>query len=98
MSRHVHLPPLLPYVGPKPLEKKEKARRKPSILAAMTGESADTKPAAAGEAPPASAPPPETHNPSPLSTSGGLLAVLLDAQEEAQPPDPPITGPTEDGI
>jgi hypothetical protein len=100
MSRHVHLPPLLPYVGPKPLEKKEKARRKPSILAAATGERADTQPAAAGEAPASapSAPPPETHNPSPLSTSGGLLAVLLDAQEEAQPPAPPITGSTDDGI
>jgi hypothetical protein len=95
MPRHVHLPPVLPYVGPQPLEKKEKARRKPGILAEATGESADAKPEAGAEAPAAAAPP-QTHNPRPLSGSGGLLGVLLDAQEAAQPAAPPTRRPAAD--
>jgi len=82
MSRHVHLPPIMPYEGPKPLEKKEKLRRKPGILSEKTEAAADAKPEQVNAPPP---PPPPVHNPSPLSGSGGLLSVLLDAQEEAQP-------------
>jgi len=84
MSRHVHLPPILPYEGPKPLEKKAKLRRKPGILTETSEETADTK-AEQVNATPLPTPPPATHNPSPLSGSGGVFSVLLGAQEEAQP-------------
>jgi hypothetical protein len=92
MSRHIHLPPLLPFVGPNPLEKKEKVRRKPGILTEKTEEDADAK---AEEVNPAAAPaaPRPTQNPSPLSGSGGVFSVLLGAQEEAQPVEPAQTGP-----
>lgn len=82
MSRHVHLPPIMPYEGPKPLEKKEKLRRKPGILTEKSEETADTKPEQVNAPPP---PPPPVHNSNPLSGSGSQLSVLLGAQEEAQP-------------
>lgn len=90
MSRHVHLPPLLPYVGPNPLEKKEKARRKAGILTEKSEETADTQSEQVTQTKPAT-PPPASHNPSPLSGSGGVFSVLLGAQEEAQPVE---TAPT----
>jgi hypothetical protein len=90
MSRHVHLPPLLPYIGPKPLEKKEKTRRKPGILTEKSDETADIQAEPVTPTKPPAAPPP-THNPSPLSGSGGVFSVLLGAQEEAQPVE---TAPT----
>jgi hypothetical protein len=94
MSRHVHLPPLLPYLGPKPLEKKEKARRKAAISAAKTDSTSETQAEAVDDPPPAATP--ISVNPSPLGTSGGVFSVLLDAQEAAQPADALIRRPTED--
>jgi len=97
MSRHVHLPPLLPLVGPKPLEKKEKARRKPGVLAEALGDGAAARPEMIDDAPPPAATP-ATHNPSPLGASGGLLSVLLEAQEEARPATAAASTPVEDGL
>jgi hypothetical protein len=94
MSRHVHLPPLLPYLGPKPLEKKEKTRRKAAISADKTDSTTEAKAEAVDDPPPAAAP--ISVNPSPLGTSGGVLSVLLDAQEAAQPADALTRRPTGD--
>jgi len=97
MSRHVHLPPIMPYIGPKPLEKKEKARRKPGILTEKSEETADEKPAQVA-APPPKTPAPPAHNQSPLKESSGLLSVLLGAQEEAQPADTVPKGEPKDFV
>lgn len=85
MSRHVHLPPLPPYIGLPPLEKKEKLRRKAPIKTETSGDSSESKAEIVGEPPPSA--PPASVNPSPLSGTGGLLSVLIDAQEAAQPAD-----------
>jgi hypothetical protein len=84
MSRHVHLPPLLPYVGPKPLEKKERTRRKASISTGKD-DGAAPQPAAAGATKPAAPAEHPVHNAGPIDGKSGAYGVLLTAQEEAQP-------------
>jgi hypothetical protein len=98
MPHHVHLPPLMPFLGPQPLEKKEKLRRKAAIRAEKLDETGEAKAdqVEAVEPPP---PAPVSHNPSPLSgaAAGGLFSVLLGAQEEAQPVETrPARDPDED--
>ncbi len=87
MSRHVHLPPWLPVQVPAKLEKSRKAKRKAATWA-------DAEPVAAAVPPGATAgaaPAPPSDNPlssrGPIDGATGALAVLLTAQEEAQPAD-----------
>jgi len=86
MPKHVHLPPILPYLPAAPLEKKERARRKAKVEADTDGAS-EAKTEGAPRA--ATAPPPENpvHSTSPLATASGALGVLLNAQEDAQSAD-----------
>jgi hypothetical protein len=93
MSRHVHLPPLMPYLGPQRLEKKEKLRRKAPIKADKTESKAES-PVEAVDAPPPA--PPASTSPGLLSGAGGALSVLIDAQEAAQPADALTRRPTLD--
>ncbi|HUA54194.1 MAG TPA: hypothetical protein VMB81_18600 [Candidatus Sulfotelmatobacter sp.] len=86
MPKHVQLPPILPYLPVAPMEKKEKARRKEKIGTDKDGNSeSKTEATSAPKAPPPENP---VHSTNPLATSsGGMLGVLLDAQEEATPAD-----------
>ena len=86
MPKHVHLPPILPYLPVAPLEKKEKARRKAAIGKGKD-DTAETKTEAASA--PKAPPPAENpvHSTNPLASSSGAFGVLLNAQEEAQPAD-----------
>ncbi len=84
MSRHVHMPPLLPLALPRPVEKKDKARRKKAVASG-------TRPGTTKfvEVPDDGPPPPKSGDgvsyAGPIDGSTGALAVLLGAQEEVQP-------------
>jgi hypothetical protein len=85
MPRHVHLPPQLPALWTKPAEQKDKARRKAKVRVSEGGKPDATAEAAHHAGPSAPAAPPVNRG---TPIAGSALAVLLDAQEAAQPVDP----------
>jgi hypothetical protein len=87
MPKHVHLPPILPYLPVAPLEKKERARRKAKVGIDQDGTSeTKTEEAASAQKAPSPAENP-VHSTNPLASGSGALGVLLNAQEDAQPAD-----------
>src|SRR5579871_7064836 len=87
MPKHVHLPPIPPYLPVAPLEKKERARRKARVGIDKDGTSEAKTEGTTGaqKAPPPAENP--VHSTNPLATASGALGVLLNAQEDAQPAD-----------
>ena len=86
MPRHVQLPPLLPALLPKPAELERTRRKAEARAKERAGRAADGKaPEQSASATPAD--PAPTGTLSRIDGASGALAVLLDAQEAAQPVD-----------